>query len=154
LSAGACGPGAADLFIPEAINEVVVHEADGLHKGIADRGADEAEASFLKVLAHDVGFFGVRRNALVSRPSILFRRAVDEAPDVFVEGAEFVAQLQERTSVADGGVDLKSVADDARIGEKRALFAGVVARDFFGIEGVEDFAIADALTKNRVPTEA
>lgn len=38
--------------VPKAVDSVVVNDAHGLHEGVNDRWADEAEAAFLQVLAN------------------------------------------------------------------------------------------------------
>ncbi len=43
-----------ELSVAEALDQVVVDHADGLHEGVADRGADELEAPTLQVFAHGV----------------------------------------------------------------------------------------------------
>lgn len=45
-----------ELGIPEAGDGVIVDHADGLHEGVTDGGADEAEAAFFQVFAHGVGY--------------------------------------------------------------------------------------------------
>ena len=42
------------LLVTEAVRRVVVDHADGLHEGVADGGADEAEATLLEVFAEGV----------------------------------------------------------------------------------------------------
>src|SRR5712692_6541939 len=41
--------------VPEAVDGVVVHHADGLHEGVADGGAGELEAAPEQVAAQRVG---------------------------------------------------------------------------------------------------
>src|SRR5262249_829795 len=36
----------ADFVITKAIDHMVIHQADSLHEGVADRGTDEVEAAF------------------------------------------------------------------------------------------------------------
>ena len=43
--------------MPEAIHQVIVYHADGLHVGVHDRAADEFEAAVFKVFAKGVGLF-------------------------------------------------------------------------------------------------
>jgi hypothetical protein len=40
------------LIIPEAADQMVVDHADGLHEGVANRGADELEAVVFQRFAH------------------------------------------------------------------------------------------------------
>src|SRR4051794_2682114 len=41
--------------IAEAVHRVVVHHADRLHEGVANRRADEGEPAALEILAHRIG---------------------------------------------------------------------------------------------------
>lgn len=108
----------------EAICGVVIDHADGLHEGVADGGADEAEAAFFQVFAHGVGYWRECRKAREFFPIILQWLAVYEVPDVHVEGAEFFLDLQEGLGVADGGFDFQAVADDAGIFEQHIVYCG------------------------------
>ena len=56
--------------------------------------------------------------------------------------------------VGNCGRDFEAVADDARVGEQRSDFLGIVARDFLCVEKIEDFAVTRALEQNRVPAQA
>jgi hypothetical protein len=47
-------PGLPTSDISEAIAGVVVNQAGGLHEGVTDSGAHEAEAAALQVFAHGV----------------------------------------------------------------------------------------------------
>ena len=51
-------PRSTDHGIPKAPHEVVVHQPGRLHQGIADRRADECEASAFQVFAERIGMFG------------------------------------------------------------------------------------------------
>lgn len=50
-AAGSGPPAAPDLSVPKATDHVVVHHADSLHEGVADRRADEPEAAPLEIAA-------------------------------------------------------------------------------------------------------
>src|SRR5919109_4562588 len=76
-----------DLPAPEAADQMVVHHSDRLHERIADRRADEAEAPRLQIAAQQPRSLGLRRYLTRLAPSILHRPAVDEAPEIRVEGA-------------------------------------------------------------------
>ncbi len=52
--------------VPEAIDDVIVHHAYGLHEGVTDGAAHELETTPFQVGAHGVGFY---------RPGIVFRLA-------------------------------------------------------------------------------
>jgi hypothetical protein len=62
---GVDGQSGSGGVVAEAVARVVVDEADGLHEGVANRRADEAEAAALQVFADRVGFG--RRGRQVSR---------------------------------------------------------------------------------------
>jgi hypothetical protein len=44
----------AEFRVAETTGQVVIHQAHGLHEGVADRGADEGESAFLQIFAHGV----------------------------------------------------------------------------------------------------
>src|SRR5437868_5472159 len=62
LRASSAAASSADLAIPMAPDEMVVHEADCLHQRVADRRADEPEAAAPELLAETVGHVGLRPN--------------------------------------------------------------------------------------------
>ena len=132
---------------------MVVHHASGLHEGVADRRAYEAEAALLQIFAHGVGFRRSRGNVFRPARDALHRLPAGELPDVRVEAAEFALHRKKRPRVRNGGGDFQPVANDARIGEQGAHFLRVVLRDFRGVEAVEDFAVALALPQDRFPAE-
>ncbi len=138
----------------EAGGDVVVDQADGLHEGVADSRADEGEAAFFEVFAESVGFGRAGGDGVACVAQIYFGLAVDELPEVAVEAAEIFLDLEQGVGVFDGGGDLESVADDARIAQELGELAGVVAGYDFGIEGVEGCAIVFALVEDGFPTEA
>lgn len=41
-------------MVSETADHMVIVHANGLHKGIDDRGADEIESAFFQILAHGV----------------------------------------------------------------------------------------------------
>ena len=46
----------SELAIPEAVDEVIVDHADGLHVCVEDRRANEVEAALPEFFAEGVGF--------------------------------------------------------------------------------------------------
>src|SRR5439155_19370535 len=95
---------------------------------------DEVEATAPQVLAHGVGSRAADGDVADRADAILEGPAVDEAPDVGVEGAELGLDLQEAAGVADGGVDLEAVADDCRVGQEAADVARAEAGGGDGVE--------------------
>ena len=59
------------FFTSEAVNGVIVHHADSLHKGVADCRAGKLEASFFQLLAHSIRLMAGGRDFLQSFPGIL-----------------------------------------------------------------------------------
>ncbi len=47
-------PLSVHLLIAEASDQVIVHHSDGLHEGIANRGADELEVAAEEIFAETV----------------------------------------------------------------------------------------------------
>ena len=68
---------------------------DGLHEGVADRRADEAEAAALQLLAERVGKRRPRRELLRRANAVAPGSAADEIPQEPVEAAELALDLQE-----------------------------------------------------------
>src|SRR5438045_6554057 len=100
------------LTVPEAARDMVVHHAHGLHERVADGGADESEPALLEVLAHGLRCGGLRGELTEAFPSVLDRPAVHEAPQIGIERTELIADVERRSGVGDGGLDLHAVADD------------------------------------------
>src|SRR5882762_3420406 len=144
----------AQFRVAKTRNQVIVDHARGLHEGVANGRADEAETAFLEVFAEGVGFGGLCREPFVGFPGVLFRLAANEAPDVRVKGAEFFLNFQEGAGVTDGGVDFEAVANDSGVAEQFADLLFVVARDFLRIESIKYFAIPRALLQDCVPTQS
>src|SRR5438105_8696271 len=99
-----------DALGPEAVDRVVVHQADGLHEGVADRRPHEAKAALLQVLAESARLRRLGRELADGSPRADDRLTVHEAPEVSVEASEFGAQLQHTLRVVDGRLDLQPVA--------------------------------------------
>src|ERR1700747_3196061 len=85
---------------------------------------------------------------------VLLRLAADEAPQELRERALALHQREVSRGVADAGVDLALVADDAGIGQQLLQFGRRVARDLLRIEAVIDLAIVLALAQHGDPAEA
>src|SRR5439155_27092631 len=96
---------AAAAAAAEAIDDVIVHHTDGLHEGVADGRADEAEAALGQVLAHRVGLLRRRGDLLHRRKAIHDRLAADEGPDIGVESAELLLHGEECLGVGNRGID-------------------------------------------------
>src|SRR5436309_8412809 len=82
-------------LLRRAADEVIVDEARGLHECVHDRGADEREVAALEVLRERVGLRRRGRHGGHGARAIALGPAVDEAPDVAVEAAEFLLDGEE-----------------------------------------------------------
>src|SRR6267378_37267 len=80
----AAAPGLAP-HASKAAREVVVGQPAGLHEGVADGRADEAEPALLQILAHRVRLRRGSGDIAHRAPDAAQRAAADEPPDVLVE---------------------------------------------------------------------
>src|SRR5437764_5008849 len=119
---------------PKAVDRVVVHEADGLHEGVADRRPDEAKAALLQILAESARLRRLGRELADGSPRADDRLTVHEAPEVRVEAAELGAQLQHPLRIVHRRLDLQPVADDPRVTEEALHVSLGEARNGFGVE--------------------
>src|SRR5207302_1373584 len=79
--------------------------------------------------------------------------AADELPDVPVEGPVLALNREERARVGDRGLDLRAVADDARVVHEAPDSSRGVSADLLRIEPVERLPIRRALLENGRPAE-
>src|SRR5207249_9352994 len=132
---------------------MVVHHSDRLHVRIADRRPDKPEASTLQVLAHPVRLLGSRRDLFQGSPPAPFRSRTREPPDVRVKAPELLLNGQEGFGIFDGGGDLRSVADDAGIGQEGPDLPRIVSGDSRRIESIEGLSEVFAFLQDRQPGE-
>lgn len=132
---------------------MVVDQSYRLHKGVADRGSNELEATALEVFAHGVGLGRARGDLLQRPPFVDAGLASDKLPDVAVKGTEFFLDAKEGFGVFDRGGDFKPVANDSGIGKERLNFLGSILRDAARIEFVEGAAIILTLVEDRAPAQ-
>ncbi len=137
----------------EAVDEVVVDHAGGLHEGVADGGAHKFETPGFEIFAHDVGFFGAGRQFGEGLPLVDDGFVPCELPDVAVEGIEFFLHFQEGPGVGDGSPDFVVVADDALVLQERLDLRLVVAGHNLRIEFSEGFAEVFPFFENGQPTQ-
>ena len=132
---------------------MVVDHPRRLHMGVTDRGADELETSGHKIFAEKDRLRGGRRKLREALPPVDQRPTVDETPDVFVEGAELLAHLQEGPGVRYCALDLAPVSDDRRVLEKKLDSLRIEEGDPLGVKTGEEPAEVFPLSKNRTPAE-
>ena len=137
----------------EAVQRMVVHEADGLHERVADRRPHEAEAAPPQVVAERARQRGFGRDR-PRRPSLVLQRPpAHEAPQVLRERAVLGLHGQERLRIADGGRDLGPVAHDALVDEQPPHVGGVEAGDAPGVELGEGAPEGRTLAQDRRPRQ-
>src|SRR4051794_41036470 len=133
---------------------MVVDDAAGLHERVEGRGTDEAEAAALEVLRQRDGLGRLRRHVGErARRLVTGRRAV-ALPDELVEGAAVAVQRDRRPRVGDRRLDLRAVADDARVVQQPLDVVVAEPRDRLGLEVRERGAKRLALAQDRQPGQA
>lgn len=98
--------GEADAVVEaEAVDEVVDGHAGGLHEGVDDDGADEAEPPADEVLAHRLRLGRPERDVLVVPVLAHHWPVVHVAPHVAAEGAELPGHLLDALGVLHDAPD-------------------------------------------------
>src|SRR2546430_11504462 len=136
-----------------AAPDMVVYKSHGLHKGVHRRRADKSPSSPAQVLAH--------RDRLLGRADFHQRGMVEqapawlwlEAPYVGGEAAELIHQIGVAAGVVDRRVDLRPVADDARVSHQSGRVAGAEAGDRLGLESAKRGAKVLPLAQDGHPAE-
>lgn len=141
------------MLITETVDGVVVDHSRSLHEGIAYGGADKPEASVFQVFAHGFGRFGPGWDISKRFPSVSDGFVIDELPDVNVETAEFLLNVEKRPCIGNRGIDFKPVADDALVLQKLADFFFAVMRYAEWIESIQGFAEVFAFFQDGHPTQ-
>lgn len=143
------------LFLgAEATGHVVIHQAHGLHEGVADRRTHETEPPELQVPAQDIGEIGPDRDILQAPAAVPERLPARELPKIPVKTPELFLHPEERLRVLDRGSDLEAVTDDPRIRKELPDLGRTVTRHLHGIKTVKDLAVVFALLQNGKPTQA
>ena len=93
-------PNCSGVSMAPASDLVVVDHADGLHKGVADGGADEFEAAFLEVFAHGVALRRGGGRFAVVLPAVDDGPPPDKAPDIGIKAPELGLDFEEGSGVS------------------------------------------------------
>jgi predicted transcriptional regulator len=94
---------------------MVVYHSNGLHEGIADGAADEAEASTPKILAQRIRFGSEGRDLLEGVPAVYSWLSSDERPYIAVKRSKFLLNTEKCFRITDCRFNLQSVSNDAGI---------------------------------------
>lgn len=129
---------------------MVIDDADGLHPGVDNDGADEFEAALFESLRYFFRDGRLRWNGA----GVLDRLSACHAPNPLRE--IFVCGLHGKidASAVDRGFDFGAGADDARILKEARDIGFLEAGDFGWIEVLEGLAERIALAQNDDPGEA
>src|SRR4051794_5502169 len=137
-----------------AMRQMVVDDAARLHERVERRRADEPEPAALEVLRQRDGLGRVRRYLGPRLRRCDARRGAVALPDQLVQGRAVVVQVHGRARVRDRRLDLRAVADDARVGEQPGDVVVAEASDGGRLEARERGAERLALAQDRDPREA
>ncbi len=129
---------------------MVVHHPRGLHKRVADRGADEFEPACLQIGAHGIRLQAPGRDIAHGTPAIDSRLSPDERPKVAGEPT-FSLQRKKGARIGNGRGNLEPVAHNSRIGQQPPNFRGTVRANFSRIKAVKSATVAFALCKHDGP---
>ena len=120
---------------------MVIHQADRLHEGIANRGADKLETAFKQVAAQRIGYSRARRNFLQRFPMIANGVSTDELPKVAVETPKLILNRKKGICVFDSRFDLEFIAHDAFVREEFLGFAAIITGDLERVEIIKSTAV-------------
>lgn len=141
------------LLPSRARDHMVVDHAHGLHERITDGGTTESKPPFLEVFAQGVGDSSRRGDFLEAFEPVDGRFMIDEIPEVAVERAEFLLNLEKGLGVPDRALDLQAVPDDALVlHQSMKIFPGE-HRDLFDIPVRECFLVGWLSFQNGCPGE-
>lgn len=121
--------------------------------GVDDCAPHELETALLEVAAEGIGLFARGGELAHSLPFVDLRLAANEAPDVFVERAEFFLYFQKGAGIGDRSVHFEAIPDDAGIEEQLLYPLLGKPGDLLGIELGERLAIGLAFAVDGDPTQ-
>ena len=138
----------------EAADQMIIYQARGLHECIANGGTHKRKSSRFEITAERIRFPAARGN--VTMPSAMMDDglAVDEAPEILIEAAEFLLHLQEGCGIADRGLNLQPIADNTSILKQPTHVTGIKSSNFLGIKLGKSPAIRLTLLQNGFPTQS
>ena len=133
----------------ETIRDMVIHQPRCLHKGITDCAADKGETSLFHILRHRIGLHAGGGHVAYRLPIVLQGFSVDKIPQISVQRAALLLQLEKGTRILDEAINLETVTHDTRVLQKRRDFSVVVTHYLVSIEMIEHVA---AQVTARIPT--
>src|SRR6185295_17557050 len=100
---------------PPAIGEVVIDEADSLHEGIDDRGADKSHPPFLEVFRESVALGRCARNVLHRLAAVHDRLVPYKIPKIPIKRSELFLNLDKGERIFARGKDFQPIPNNALI---------------------------------------
>jgi len=94
---------------------MIVDHAGGLHEGVDDGAADEAEAALLHVFGNIVRYFCCCLYVFKFLDLVNYWFATNKTPDVFVETTKLFLHGNECLRVRDCAVHFQTVTNDAGV---------------------------------------
>ena len=94
---------------------MIVNQAGCLHEGIANCGADEAEALASKLFAEKFSLGSLGGYLRIQPPGVLLGMRSQQRQQVMVETPELPLEAEKGLGIGDGGPYLLSIADNAGI---------------------------------------
>src|SRR6267143_1886899 len=136
---------------PKTVSEMVVYQPDCLHVGVADRRSHEREVALLQRLAHLIRLLCPCRDLAQVPQSPRFSAVRREPPDVRIESSELLLDRKKGICILYRGGNLRSVADNPRVGQEGRHFSRIVSCDPPRIESVEGLSEVLTLSEDRQP---
>ena len=143
----------SSLSASETVPRMVVYHSNGLHEGIADGAADEAEASTPKILAQCIRFGREGRDFLEGVPAVYPWLSPDERPDIAVKRSKFLLNTEKGFRVTDCRFNLQSVSNDAGIVQEPFNAGRGIPCNAAWVEVVEGLAVRVTFLENGFPTQ-
>ena len=104
---------------PPASRDMVVDHADPLHEGVDDGRTDKAEPPAFHVFRDAVAERGRGRHFTKVGEVVDLRTAMNKSPEIGIEAALLVLNVENGAGIAAGAVDFQPVADEPHILAKR-----------------------------------
>ena len=139
--------------MPEALHQMVIHHADGLHEGVANRASYKPKVSPLQLFAHGIRLKRAGGNVFHRLPSVLLGMPFNKLPDELIEATEFILHGKKCFGIVDRGLNLEPVTNNPRIRHEFRLLLHPVLGNQERVELIERLSIVFSLFENCGPTQ-
>ena len=138
---------------PPAFRDMVVDHADPVYKCIDNFGTDKAEPPAFHVFRDAVAERGRDWHFTKVGEVVDLRAAINESPEIRIEAALLVLNVEDGAGIAAGAVDFQPVADDSFILAKRLKLCNSHCGSQMHVKVVKGRLAAGALPEHHVPAE-